>query len=196
MRGNSWVVVTSQEDMENVVGQMKAVSANDFSKIQARFHVKMTLTSSDAKEVIRDRLLAKKLEDKVVFEGLYERYREDFGVLFDFADGAKEYKCYQSVGEFCGIYPFVPYQFEVFMSAMRGLSDHNCFTGRHNSTGARSMLGVFQMVAEHICDEGATTEQGTLAAFDMMFEGCATISRARCMRPYPPPRTSSTTSMR
>lgn len=169
--GNSWVVVTSQEDMENVVGQMKAVSANDFSKIQARFHVKMTLTSSDAKEVIRDRLLAKKLEDKVVFEGLYERYREDFGVLFDFADGAKEYKCYQSVGEFCGIYPFVPYQFEVFMSAMRGLSDHNCFTGRHNSTGARSMLGVFQMVAEHICDEGATTEQGTLAAFDMMFEG-------------------------
>lgn len=169
--GNSWVVVTSQEDMENVVGQMKAISANDFSKIQARFHVKMTLTSSDAKEVIRDRLLAKKSEDEVVFEGLYERYRNDFGVLFDFADGAKEYKCYQSADEFCGIYPFVPYQFEVFMSAMRGLSDHNCFTGRHNSTGARSMLGVFQMVAERICDEGASTEQGTLAAFDMMFEG-------------------------
>ena len=169
--GNSWIVVTSQENMEDIVGQMKAVSANDFSKIQARFHVKMTLTSSDAKEVIRDRLLAKRDEDEPVFEGMYERYHEDFGVLFDFADGAKQYKCYQDSDEFTGIYPFVPYQFEVFMSAMRGLSDYNCFTGRHNSTGARSMLGVFQMVAEHLCDKGACTEEGTLAAFDMMFEG-------------------------
>jgi hypothetical protein len=57
------------------------------------------------------------------------------------------------------------------MSAMRGLSDHNCFTGKHNSTGARSMLGVFQMVAERICRDGANTEDGTLAAFDYMFEG-------------------------
>ena len=33
------------------------------------------------------------------------------------------------------------------------------------------MLGVFQMVAQRICDDGASTEQGTLAPFDMMFEG-------------------------
>ena len=92
-------------------------------------------------------------------------------MLFDFADGAKTYKSYQDCDEFCSTYPFVPYQFELFMSAMRGLSDHNCFTGRHNSTGARSMLGVFQMVAERICDEGASTQDGTLAPFDYMFEG-------------------------
>ena len=169
--GDSWVIVTSQENMDDIVGQMKSISANDFSKIQARFHVKMPLTSSDAKEVIRDRLLAKKDEDRVDFEALYERYRGDFGVLFDFADGAKTYKSYQDCDEFCSTYPFVPYQFELFMSAMRGLSDHNCFTGRHNSTGARSMLGVFQMVAERICDEGASTQDGTLAPFDYMFEG-------------------------
>ncbi|MDO4499160.1 MAG: BREX system P-loop protein BrxC [Coriobacteriaceae bacterium] len=169
--GNSWVVVTSQENMEDIVGQMTANSANDFSKIQARFHIKMTLTSSDAKEVIRDRLLAKKPEDALDFEELYEKYRADFSVLFDFADGAKKYKQYQNAQEFTSTYPFVPYQFELFMTAMRGLSDHNAFTGRHNSTGARSMLGVFQGVAQVLCDQGATTSAGTLAAFDAMFEG-------------------------
>lgn len=169
--GDSWVIVTSQEDMDTIVGGMKKESANDFSKIQARFHIKMPLTSSDAKEVIQDRLLAKKPEDMPEFEALYEKYKDDFGVLFDFADGAKVYKCYQNAEEFCKTYPFVPYQFVVFESAMRGLSDHNCFTGKHNSTGARSMLGVFQMVAERICAEGANTEEGTLAAFDYMFEG-------------------------
>ena len=169
--GNSWIIVTSQENMEDIVGQMKSTSANDFTKIQARFLVKMPLTSSDAKEVIRDRLLAKKEEDKVEFEALYEKYHNDFGMLFDFADGAKNYKYYQNVDEFCSIYPFVPYQFEIFMNAIRGLSNQNCFTGKYNSTGARSMLGVFQDVAERICEEGANTEDGTLVPFDYMFEG-------------------------
>lgn len=169
--GDSWVIVTSQENVEDVVGQMKQISANDFSKIKDRFKTRMVLTSSDAKEVIRDRLLAKHPEDEPFLEEMYEKYRADFDVLFDFADGAKRYRQYQDIQEFCGTYPFVPYQFEVFMTALRGLSDHNCFTGRHNSTGARSMLGVFQMVAQRICDAGASTEQGTLAPFDMMFEG-------------------------
>ena len=157
-KGDSWVIVTSQENVEDVVGQMKQISANDFSKIKDRFKTRMVLTSSDAKEVIRDRLLAKKPEDEPELEGIYEEYRADFDVLFDFADGAKRYRQYQSASEFCDTYPFVPYQFEVFMTALRGLSDHNCFTGRHNSTGARSMLGVFQMVAQRICNEGASTE--------------------------------------
>lgn len=168
---DSWVIVTSQENMDDIVGSMSTSSGNDFTKIQARFNVKMPLTSSDAKAVIRDRLLAKKDEDKVEFEALYERYRGDFGVLFDFTDGAKHFKGYEDCDDFCGIYPFVPYQFELFMAVMRGLSDHNCFTGRHNSTGARSMLGVFQIVVEHICDDGANTENGTLAPFDYVFEG-------------------------
>ena len=170
-KGNSWVIVTSQENVEDVVGQMKQTSANDFSKIKDRFKIRMTLTSSDAKEVIRDRLLAKKHEDEPAFEEVYNKYKADFKVLFDFADGAKTYKQYQNAQEFCDTYPFVPYQFEIFMTALRGLSDHNCFTGRHNSTGARSMLGVFQLVAQHICDDGANTYEGTLAPFDMMFEG-------------------------
>jgi DNA-binding transcriptional ArsR family regulator len=175
--GDSWIVVTSQEDINGIVGQLDSSSANDFSKIQGRFGVKMPLSSSDAREVICDRLLAKTDESEDAYLSLYERYKDDFGVLFDFTDGVRRFRGYQGVDDFERIYPFVPYQFDVFSSAMRGLSDQNAFSGRHNSTGARSMLGVFQVVAQNLCDKGASTERGTLASFDMMFEGIRTTLR-------------------
>lgn len=172
--GASWVVVTSQENMEDIVGQMESRSANDFSKIQARFKVKMTLTSQDAKEVIRTRLLAKNDEASFDVYQMYQKYSNDFRVLFDFTDGvngARTFGVYQDAEEFERTYPFVPYQFDLFMEAMRRLSSHNAFTGRHNSTGARSMLGVFQGVVQHLCQQGASVEDETLATFDLMFEG-------------------------
>ena len=121
--GASWVVVTSQENMEDTIGQMTDRSANDFSKIQARFKVKMQLTSKDAKEVIKQRLLAKSNNALPALGAMYDRYKDDFPVLFDFADGSKRYVNYRDEDDFVDTYPFVPYQFELFISAMRGLSD-------------------------------------------------------------------------
>ena len=170
-RGNSWIVVTSQEAMEGIVAEMSNASGEDFTKIQARFDLKMPLTSADAKTVIKDRLLAKSPDTEAEYLALYERHKDDFGVLFDFSDGAKRYNQWPDFDDFLGTYPFVPYQFEVFMTAMRELSRKDAFTGKHNSTGARSMLGVFQDVAQELCREDASTEQGSLAPFDLMFEG-------------------------
>lgn len=169
--GASWVVVTSQENMEDTIGQLTDRSANDFSKIQARFKVKMQLTSKDAKEVIKQRLLAKSPDALPDLGAMYERYRDDFPVLFDFADGSKRYLNYRDEEDFMDTYPFVPYQFELFISAMRGLSDYNAFTGRHHSTGARSMLGVFQEVGVEFSSGDGSTEGQDLATFDSMFEG-------------------------
>ena len=36
-RGRAWIVVTAQDEMDDVVGEMSRDTANDFSKIQARF---------------------------------------------------------------------------------------------------------------------------------------------------------------
>ena len=169
--GASWVVVTSQENMEDTIGQMTDRSANDFSKIQARFKIKMQLTSKDAKEVIKQRLLAKNRDAKPELRAIYGKYRDDFPVLFDFADGSKRYRCYEDEDDFVDTYPFVPYQFDLFITAMRGLSDYNAFTGRHHSTGARSMLGVFQEVGDSLARGEGSTEGQDLATFDAMFEG-------------------------
>ena len=51
--------VTSQEDMDQVIGDRTRQQGNDFSKIQARFKTRLKLTSADVEEVIRKRLLEK-----------------------------------------------------------------------------------------------------------------------------------------
>ena len=51
-KGNSWILVTSQEDMEAIVGDMNKSQQNDFSRIQARFKIKIPLTSANVDEVI------------------------------------------------------------------------------------------------------------------------------------------------
>lgn len=169
--GDSWVVVTSQESMEGIISEMGDAQGDTFTKIGARFNLKMPLTSQDAKTAIRDRLLAKAVESEPDYFRMYEERKADFGVLFDFADGAKRYGQWSDFDDFLNTYPFVPYQFDVFMTAMRELSRKDAFTGKHNSTGARSMLGVFQDVAQELCRRKATTEEEALAPFDLMFEG-------------------------
>lgn len=173
-RGQAWIIVTAQEDMNNVVGEMNKQQANDFSKIQARFSNKMKLTSQDVAEVIQKRLLAKTREATIALSQIYLRHANDFKTLFDFADGAQTYRNYRDQEHFIDSYPFIPYQFTLFQSAIQQISNHNGFEGKHSSVGERSMLGVFQESAKHLADK----EIGTLATFDLMFEGIKTALKS------------------
>lgn len=166
-KGRAWVFVTSQEDMDKVVGDRTKQQGIDFSKIQARFATRMKLTSADVEEVIRRRLLDKNETGALELKKLYVTEQPNFKTLFDFVDGAKSYRNYADDHHFIGTYPMVPYQFPLFQGALIGLSDHNVFEGRNSSVGERSMLGVVQEVAKNLGD----AEIGTLATFDQLFAG-------------------------
>jgi energy-coupling factor transporter ATP-binding protein EcfA2 len=168
--GQAWVIVTAQEDMQNVIGETSKQQGNDFSKIQARFKNRMKLTSQDVAEVIQRRLLQKKPSIVPALEGLYRQHANNFKTLFDFADGAQSYRNFHDQAHFVASYPFVPYQFVLFQAAIQNLSLHHAFEGRHSSVGERSMLGVFQQVAIQLKQH----ELGELATFDLMFEGIRT----------------------
>lgn len=166
-QGRSWVFVTSQEDMDKVLGDRTREQGNDFSKIQARFKVKAKLTSQDVEEVISKRLLEKNDAGSNRIEEIYIKESANFKTIFDFVDGAKTYRNYVNENRFVNTYPFVTYQIPLFQAAIEGLSDHNMFEGRNSSVGERSMLGVVQEVAKLIGDE----QVGYLATFDQMFAG-------------------------
>lgn len=168
-KGRSWVVVTAQEDMSAVLGD-DAQQSNDFSKIQARFKNRMKLSSQDVAEVIQRRLLAKRQEYINKLSDLYHKEQANFKTLFDFADGSVTYRNFKDREHFIQSYPFVPYQFELFQAAIKNLSRHSAFEGKHSSVGERSMLGVFQQVAIGIKGH----QLGDLATFDQMFEGIRT----------------------
>jgi len=177
-RGRAWVIVTAQSDMQKALGSLTNKQANDFSKIQARFANRLNLTSADVDEVIERRLLEKKPEHHPILADLYHANVNNFGVFFDFGDGARTYRNYRDQDHFVNAYPFVPYQFTLFQDAISGLSSHSAFEGKHSSVGERSMLAVFQDVAVHIKDH----EPGQLATFDLMYEGISSVLKGRIKR--------------
>lgn len=174
-RGRAWIVVTAQEDMQQVFGDDGKQQTDDFSKIQARFKTRMKLTSADVEEVIRKRLLAKTERAADSLALLYDQHKNSLRTLFDFVDGSQTYRNFRDQRHFVASYPFVPYQFPLFQSAIQSLSQYNAFEGRHSSVGERSMLGVFQQVAIQISDH----EIGQLATFDLMFEGIRTALKSQ-----------------
>ncbi len=165
--GRAWIVVTSQEALEQVIGDMNARQGNDFSKIQARFRTRPSLTSQDVDEVIQKRLLAKNDDGSQLLAEMYDTAAGSLKTMFDFGDGSRGYRNFRDREHFIVSWPFVPYQFQLFQESLRGLSTHNAFEGRHSSVGERSMLGVFQDVAKIIAD----LPPQRLAPFDLMFEG-------------------------
>ncbi|NYT63370.1 BREX system P-loop protein BrxC [Alcaligenaceae bacterium] len=166
-QGRAWIIVTAQEDMASVLGEMTRRESNDFSKIQARFANRLKLTSADVAEVIQKRLLTKNDVGVELLTTVYQQQANNFKTLFNFSDGGQHYKNFKDAEHFIYSYPFIPYQFPLFQSAIRGLSEHNGFEGKANSVGERSMLGVFREVAMAIDNEPI----GQLATFDRMFEG-------------------------
>lgn len=173
-KGQAWIIVTAQQAITEVVGDMTARQENDFSKIQARFANRMPLNSADVAEVIQRRLLSKTDAAQIMLGNLHDREENNLKTLFDFADGSIRLKNYRDRGHFVASYPFPPYQYTLFQMAITSLSQHNAFEGKHSSVGERSMLGVFQEVAKALAD----CPVGGLATFDLMFEGIRTALKS------------------
>ena len=177
-KGQAWVLVTAQQDMASVIGDMTAQQENDFSKIQARFATRMPLNSADVAEVIQKRLLAKTEEGISQLGHLHGREENNLKTLFDFSDGSIRLKNFTDRDNFIQSYPFPPYQYTLFQMAITSLSQHNAFEGKHSSVGERSMLGVFQEVAKKLADYPV----GGIATFDLMFEGIRSALKSAIQR--------------
>jgi len=173
-KGQAWIIVTAQQAITEVVGDMTARQENDFSKIQARFSNRMPLNSADVAEVIQRRLLSKTDKAQIKLGNLHDKEENNLKTLFDFADGSIRLKNYRDREHFIASYPFPPYQYTLFQMAITSLSQHNAFEGKHSSVGERSMLGVFQEVAKSLAD----LPVGGLATFDLMFEGIRTALKS------------------
>jgi hypothetical protein len=171
--GRSWMFVTSQANLEGILGEFKGMDAQDITKIQGRFKTQITLASADVREVIQKRLLAKTENEPEALTTIYDREKDNLQTLFRFGDNSVNLHGWRRGEEFCGLYPFHPYQFELFQLAIQQLSKHEVFIGKYRSVGERSMLEVFQEAAKAIRDE----DVGRLATFDMLYDGIAASIR-------------------
>ena len=170
--GQAWVVVTSQSAVDKLVNTNTDME-NDFSKILGRFKVKLNLTSQNANEVIQKRLLEKTDSAKSDLGAIYSKVKNSLSSIIHFSDRSRQYRNFRGEEDFVLVYPFVPYQMDLFQSCIAGLSKHSVFQGKHQSTGERSMLDVVQNIAKNI----ASQPIGTIATFDRFFDGLSSIIR-------------------
>ncbi|HIJ29314.1 MAG TPA: BREX system P-loop protein BrxC, partial [Gammaproteobacteria bacterium] len=149
--GRAWVVVTSQADIDAVLGGMKSAGdSNDFSKIQGRFYTRISLSSSNTSEVIQKRLLDK---TEPARERLNTFYADKGDILrnqlsFDKTTTA-ELENYEDSISFVDNYPFVPYHYPLLQKVFESIRTKGA-TGKHLAMGERSLLDAFQSAAKQI----------------------------------------------
>jgi hypothetical protein len=150
--GRSWVVVTSQEDIDVVLGNMSGSKNHDFSKIQARFE-KLSLSSSNTSEVIEKRLLEKQQPAHELLSKIYDEKGDILRnqLAFDSSTVA-ELANYKDATSFINSYPFVPYHYKLVQDIFAGLSKSGA-AGMHMARGERSLLDAFQSAAQIIANE-------------------------------------------
>ena len=151
-QGKVWVICTGQEAIDEII----KVRADEFSRIQARFKTRLSLTSSSVDEVIQKRILKKTPEAEALLEAIYDQNDSVLRNLFSFTDSVLDIKGYSGSKEFAVNFPFVPYQFIIMQKVFAEIRKHGN-SGKHLSGGERSMLSGFQEAAQKIkdCDEYA-----------------------------------------
>ncbi|WP_413734964.1 BREX system P-loop protein BrxC [Shewanella sp. BJSY2023SW005] len=151
--GRAWVIVTSQEDIDAVLGDLSAKKGQDFSKIQGRFHTRISLSSSNTSEVIQARLLEK---SPVAKDELAQLYAKKGDILknqlaFD-SNTTVELNSFEDNVQFVDHYPFVPYQYLLVQKVFEAIRKVGA-TGKHLSRGERSLLDAFQNAARQFMQQ-------------------------------------------
>lgn len=150
--GRAWVVVTSQEDIDAVLGEMKKGEANDFSKIQGRFKTRLSLSSANVDEVIQERLLSKRSEVVPALQKLHATKGDILKNQLSFTNVGPTLRSFKDSDDFVRNYPFAPYQFQLVQKVFEAIRKAGA-TGLHLSRGERSILDAFQSAARQVAGE-------------------------------------------
>lgn len=158
--GKAWVIVTSQQDIDSIT----KVKGNDFSKIQGRFDTRLSLSSANVDAVIKKRILEKYYTAAQTLRLLYGQKATIIKNLIVFNDGVEK-KLYADEHDFSGVYPFIPYQFNLLASVLTSIRTHGA-SGKHLSEGERSMLAMFKESAM----EYMNRNEGTIVPFHAFYD--------------------------
>ena len=162
--GKAWVVVTSQQQIDALVEGTNRAAQLDFSKIQGRFATRLTMSSANADEVIKRRLLEKTPEAKNYLGTIYQQERDRLNQLLIFPATPK-WSGYRDEQQFIDDYPFVNYQYELLQKVFDSIRENGMTEGKSISSGERSLLSAFKKSAELKCDQ----EVGLLIPFNEFY---------------------------
>ncbi len=159
--GKIWVCCTGQEAIDDII----KVRTDEFSRIQARFKTRLSLTSSSVDEVVQKRILKKTPQATARLSEVYDQNNYGLRNLFTFKDAQLDIKGYGGPSEFATNFPFVPYQFIIMQKVFNEIRKHGN-AGKHQSNGERSMLSGFQEAAQKVQDK----DENALVPFYLFYD--------------------------
>jgi len=117
-RGKVWVMVTSQENLTQIVGALDD-NRPELARLQDRFPYKPALEPSDIAEVTSRRVLGKSTKGWVALNELFQQHQ---GRLATHSKLDTKIRLPELTGKsFADLYPLLPYQVELIISIVSGL---------------------------------------------------------------------------
>jgi hypothetical protein len=164
--GPAWLVVTSQERLEEVVADIDSRKI-ELAKLQDRFKLRVDLAPSDIKEVATRRVLSKKKDAEPLIRRLYQ---ENQGQLNQ-ASRMERTFYYKEIDEkdFVQCYPYLPHLIDISIDIMSGLRSQSGALRHYGGSNRTIIKQAYELLVN---DRTALASKpiGTLVTLDKIFD--------------------------
>lgn len=167
-RGKHWIVVTSQEKLNELVGGLDDRRV-ELARLMDRFpqELQVHLENSDISEVTSRRVLAKNAAAQKRLRELFEIHR---GRLTDQTRISADIKLPELTAErFVDLYPLLPYHIDLIIQIVSGLRTQGG-ASRHVGGANRTIIKLAQQLLINPSVNLAEQEVGRLARLDQVYD--------------------------
>ena len=161
-----WIVVTSQEKLEEVVAAIDSKRV-ELAKLQDRFHYRVDLAPSDIREVATRRVLAKKAEAEKPLKKLFAENEGQLNAALRLERTTRRTDINES--DFIHFYPYPPHYIDLCIGIMSGIRLQPGAPRHYGGSNRTIIKQAYEML---VSDRTALAKKplGTLVTLDKVFE--------------------------
>ena len=166
-----WVVVTSQEKLDEVVSALGDDKRIDLAKLQDRFRHRVDLAPSDIREVASKRILAKEPEPESdaipILKKLFADNQGSLNAALRLERTTRRTEINE--GDFVQFYPYPPHYIDLAILILSGIRVQPG-AARHYGGSNRTIIGLIYELLVNERTGYASKPIGTLIALDKIYE--------------------------
>jgi hypothetical protein len=165
-RGKHWIVVTSQEKLNELVSGLDDKKI-ELARLMDRFPLQVHLEPSDISEVTSKRVLAKNAAAESALGKLFDDHR---GRLTENTRLTADIRLPELARQnFVDLYPLLPYQIDLIIQVVSGLRTQGG-AGRHVGGANRTIIKLAQQLLIHQGVDLASHPVGELVRLDQVYD--------------------------
>jgi len=165
-RGKSWLIVTSQEKLTELVSGLDDKRV-ELARLMDRFPIQVHLEPSDISEVTSKRVLSKNAAAEKLLRDLFATHS---GRLMANTKLSADIKLPElSTDRFMDLYPLLPYQIDLIIEVVSGLRTQGG-ASKHVGGANRTIIKLAQQLLIHDAVGLAKQSVGSLASIDQIYD--------------------------